>query len=76
MASFRGQGRLAKPWHAKVRDHYDTHSLGYYATREEAEAVELDYRRVLAEENGTHRCRYETDAQGIVSCMICRRIKP
>ena len=33
---------LSKPWQARIRRNYEEFSLGYYATREEAAAVELN----------------------------------
>jgi len=43
MPSFRRNKRLKKPWHARAqRDGLEFH-LGYYKTREEAEAVERQF---------------------------------
>ena len=33
-----------RPWHARVKFQTITYSLGYYATRDEAQAVEDDFR--------------------------------
>jgi DNA-binding NarL/FixJ family response regulator len=35
----------AKPWHARVKYRTNTYSFGYYATKEEAKAVEDEFRK-------------------------------
>lgn len=41
--SFRTKKNLRKPWHARAKRDDLEHSLGYYATREEALEVERQF---------------------------------
>lgn len=43
MPSLRTHKVLNKPWHARQKRDDIEYSLGYYATREEAEAVEAEF---------------------------------
>ena len=43
MPSFRKHKSLVKPWHARAKRDDIEHSLGYYATRDEAVAAERQF---------------------------------